>query len=132
MITENGNNYFRFNFKKVNNLGKYIKVFAMYLRDLASPILEPLRKYCRILGSPFKSYNKKWPVLFKRHMRFLAKCKAEGEVPKRAILLTEQITRVSPRIPHSESLEILIKQHKKYTNRKVSTEDIGKMADFVL
>ena len=37
-----------------------------------------------------------------------------------------------PRIPHSEGLDILKKQYENYPNKKVSTEDIGKMADFVL
>ena len=35
-------------------------------------------------------------------------------------------------IPHSEGLDILKKQCENYSNKKVSTEDIGKMADFVL
>ena len=52
MITENENNYFRFNLKKATNLGKlylllsYTKVFAMYLDDRSSPTVEPqLKKF---------------------------------------------------------------------------------------
>ena len=44
VITENENNYFRFNFKKVTNLGKlYLlpKIFARYLDDQSSPTVEP-------------------------------------------------------------------------------------------
>ena len=35
-------------------------------------------------------------------------------------------------IPNSGVLDILKKQYEKYPNKKVSTEDIGKMADIVL
>ena len=35
-------------------------------------------------------------------------------------------------LPHSEGLDILKKQYENYPNKKVSTEDIVKMADFVL
>ena len=44
VITENENKYFRFNFKKVTNLGKlYLlpKIFARYLDDQSSPTVEP-------------------------------------------------------------------------------------------
>ena len=37
-----------------------------------------------------------------------------------------------PSVPQSEDLDILKKQYENYPNEKVSTEDIGKMADFVL
>ena len=37
-----------------------------------------------------------------------------------------------PSIPHSQGLNILKKQYEKYSNKKVSTDNIGKMADFVL
>ena len=63
---------------------------------------------------------------------FLAKLKAAGEVPEGAILVTADVVGLYPSIPHSEGLDILKKQYENYPNKKVSTEDIGKMADFVL
>ena len=63
---------------------------------------------------------------------FLAKLKAAGEVPKGAILVTADVVRLYSSIPHSEGLDILKKQYENYPNKKASTEDIGKMADFVL
>ena len=35
-------------------------------------------------------------------------------------------------IPHSEGLDIVKNQYEKYTNKKVSTEDTGKMPGFVV
>ena len=46
--------------------------------------------------------------------------------------MTADVVELYPSIPHSESLDILKKQYKNYPHKKVSTEDIGKMADFVL
>ena len=47
--------------------------------------------------------------------------------------MTAGVAGLYPGIPHSEGLDILKKQYENYpNNKKVSTEDIGKMADFVL
>ena len=63
---------------------------------------------------------------------FLAKLKGAGEVLKRAILVAANVAGLYPRIPHSEGLDILKKKYESYPNQIVSTEDIGKMIDFVL
>ena len=63
---------------------------------------------------------------------FLAKLKAAGEVPKRAILVMADVVGLYPSIWHSEGLDILKKQYENCPNKKASTEDIVKMADFVL
>ena len=63
---------------------------------------------------------------------FLAKLKTAGEVPKGVILVTVDVVGPYPRIPHREGLGILKKQYENYPSKKVSTEDIGKMADFIL
>ena len=58
--------------------------------------------------------------------------KAAGEVPKGAILVKADVVGLYPSIPHSQGLDILKKQYENFPNKKVSTEDIVKMADFVL
>ena len=63
---------------------------------------------------------------------FLAKLKAAGDVPQGAILLTADVVGLYLSIPHSEGLDILKRQYENNPNKKVYTEDIGKMADFVL
>ena len=63
---------------------------------------------------------------------FLAKLKAAGDVPQGAILLTADVVGLYISIPHSEGLDILKRQYENNPNKKVYTEDIGKMADFVL
>ena len=56
---------------------------------------------------------------------------AAEEVFKGAILVTADVVGLYPSIPHSEGLDILKKQYENYPNKKVSTEDIVKMADFI-
>ena len=46
--------------------------------------------------------------------------------------MTADVVGLYPSIPRSEGLDILKKQYENYPNKKVSTEDIVKMADFVL
>ena len=63
---------------------------------------------------------------------FLAKLKAAGEAPKGAILVTGDVLGLYPSIPHSEGLDSLKKQYENYPSKKTSTEDIRKMANFIL
>ena len=46
--------------------------------------------------------------------------------------MTADIAGLYCSIAHSEGLDILKKQYENYPNKKVSTEDVGKMAGFVL
>ena len=46
--------------------------------------------------------------------------------------MTADVVGLYPSIPHSEGLEILKKQYENDPIKKVSAEDISKMADFVL
>ena len=63
---------------------------------------------------------------------FLDKLKDLGEIPEGAILVTADVVGLYPSIPHTEGLEVLRKQYDKFLHKKVPTEDIVKMADFVL
>ena len=63
---------------------------------------------------------------------FLEKLKRVEGIPKAAILVTADVVGLYPSIPHDGSLEILRKQYDKFKEKMVPTEDIIKMADFVL
>ena len=63
---------------------------------------------------------------------FLAKLKTAEEVSNRAILVTADVVGLYHSIPYSEDLDILKKQYENYPNKRISTEDIVKMAGFVL
>ena len=57
--------------------------------------------------------------------------RVEG-IPKGAILVTADVVGLYPSIPHDGGLEILRKQYDKLKDKMVPTENIIKMADFVL
>ena len=63
---------------------------------------------------------------------FLEKLRAIGEIPKGAILVTVDVVGLYPSIPHDEGLRVLRNQYDKFIYKTVPTEDIIKMAEFVL
>ena len=63
---------------------------------------------------------------------FLEKLKRVEEIPKGAILVTAEVVELYPSIPHDGDLEVLRKQYDKFENKIVPTENIIKMADFVI
>ena len=63
---------------------------------------------------------------------FLKKLKRVEEIPKGAILVTADVVGLYPSISYDGGLEVLKKQYDKFKHKNVPTEDIIKMADFVL
>ena len=63
---------------------------------------------------------------------FLEKLRAIEEIPKGAILVTADVVGLYPSIPHDEGLEVLRNKYDKFIDKTVPTEDIIKMAEFVL
>ena len=63
---------------------------------------------------------------------FLEKLKRVEEIPKGTILVTADVVGLYPSIPHDGDLEVLQKQYDKFKDKIVPTEDIIKMADFLL
>ena len=63
---------------------------------------------------------------------FLEKLRAIREIPKGAILVTADVVGLHPSIPHDEGLIVLRNQHDKFIDKTVPTEDMIKMAEFVL
>ena len=94
----------------ISNCGTPAEKVSEFLDYHLQPIMKQGESYIRDTGD------------------FLVKLKATEEV----FLVTADVTGLYPSIPHSEGLEILKKQYENYSNKKVSTEDISKMADFVL
>ena len=139
VITENENNYFRFNFKKATNLGKlYLlpKIHKGLCKVPGRPVISncgtPTEKVSEFLDHHLQPIMKQGESYIRDTGDFLAKLKTAGEVPNRAILVTADVVGLYHSIPYSEDLDILKKQYENYPNKRVSTEDIVKMAGFVL
>ena len=63
---------------------------------------------------------------------FLFKLKNLGKIPENAFLVTADVVGLYPSIPHGEGLEFLRKQLNAFDNKSIPTEDLVKMAEFVL
>ena len=102
------------------------------MRPVISNCETPTEKVSEFLDHHLQPIMKQKESYIKETGDFLAKLIAAGEVVKGAILLTADAVGLYPSIPHNEGLHILKKQYEKCANKKVPTEDIAKMADFVL
>ena len=60
------------------------------------------------------------------------KTNTSGLILKKQPIQVNFIFSLRSLLPHSEGLDTLKKQYENYPNKKVSTEDIVKMADFIL
>ena len=63
---------------------------------------------------------------------FLLKLKNLRKVPDNAILITADVVGHYPNIPHNEGLEVLKKRIDNFYEKSIPTEDLFKMAEFVL
>ena len=139
VITEKEKNYFKFNFKKATNVGKlYLlpKIHKRLSNVTGRPVISncgtPTEKVSEYLDHHLQPVMKEGKSYIKDTADFLDKLKDLGEIPEGAILVTADVVGLYPSIPHTEGLEVLRKQYDKFLHKKVPTEDIIKMADFVL
>ena len=63
---------------------------------------------------------------------FLEKIKTIGSVPENAILVTADVVGLYPNIPHQAGLKALKKALERRDIKKIPTEDLVRMAEFVL
>ena len=63
---------------------------------------------------------------------FINKLKEIKEVPKDTIMVTADVVGLYPSIPHNVGLEALRRTLNDRVNKKIGTEDLIKMAEFVL
>ena len=136
---EKEKNYFKFNFKKATNVGKLYPLPKIH-KILSSVPRRPVISNCgpatekisEFLDHHWQPVMKEGKSYIKDRADFLDKLKDLGEIPEGAILVTADVVGLYPSIPHTEGLEVLRKQYDKDLHKKVPTEDIIKMADFVL
>ena len=139
IIQEKEKNYFRFNFKKDTNVGKFSllpKIHKTLSKVPGRPVISncgmPAEKISEFLDHHLKPPMKQGESYIKDTGDFLENLKRVEEIPKGAILVTADVVGLYPSIPHDGGLEILRKQYDKFMDKMVPTEDIIKLADFVL
>ena len=138
VIQERKKNYFKFNFKKVTNLGKLYLLPKIHKalsnvpgRSVISNCGTPTEKVSKFLDHQLQPIMKQGNSYIKDTGDFLEKLRVIGEIRKRAILVTADIVGLYPSIPHDEGLRVLRNQYDKFIDKTVPTEDIIKMAEYV-
>ena len=139
IIQEKEQNYFKFNFKKATNVGKFYllpKIHKSLSKVPGCPVISnyvmPTEKISEFLTHHLQALAKQGESYIKDTGDFLEKLKSIGQIPKGAILVTVDVVEFSPSIPHDGGLDVLRKQYDKFKDKIVPTEDIIKMGDFVL
>ena len=139
IIQEREKNYFKSNFKKVTNVGKFYlipKIHKSLSKVPGRPVISNCgmhtEKNLEFLDHHLQPLMKQGESYIKVTGDFLENLKAVNEIPKGAILVTADAVGLYSSISHDGGLEVLRKQYDKFKDKMVPTEDIIKMADFVL
>ena len=128
--------YFTYTFKKATNLGKLYFLPKIHKRLSAVPS-RPVIPNCGTLTEKVSEYldyilkpimQDSWPYI-KDSGDFI---KNIGKIPEGAVLVTADVIGLYPSISHKAGLEALRKRLNERDSPKVPTEDIVRMADFVL
>ena len=101
-------------------------------RPVISNCGTPKEKVSEFLDNQLKSAMQSRGSCIKDSGDFIKKIKNIGTIPKDSILVTADVVGLYPSIPHEAGLKALEKALNSRTNKKVSTEDLVKMAKFVL
>ena len=139
VIQEREKSYFKFNFKKATNLGKLYLLPKIHKglsnvpgRPVISNCGTPAETVSEFLDHQLQPIMKQGNSYIKDTGDFLEKLRAIGEIPKGAILVTEDLVGFYSSISHDEGLKVLRNQYDNFIDKTVPTEDIIKMAEFVL
>ena len=131
--------YFKVDFKKATNLGKlyllpkiYKRLFEVPGRPVISKCGTPTEKVSGFLDSELKSLMQEGWLYLKDSGDFIKKLKNIDHIPQDAIMVTTDVVGLYPSIPHDAGLEALRKALDNRENKKISTDDLTKIAEFVL
>ena len=139
LISEKELKYFTYDFKKATNLGKlyflpkiHKRLSAVLGRPVMSNCVTPTQNVSECLGYILKTIMQDSLSYIKDSGDFLKKIKNIGKTPKGVILVTADVTGLYPRMSHEAGLESVQKRLSERDSPKVHTEDIERMAGFVL
>ena len=132
-------NYFTIDFKRATNLGKlyllpkiHKRLFEVPGRSVISYCGTPEEKISEFLDSELKLVVQEGWSYIKDSGDFIKKLKNIDHFPQDAIMVTADVVSLYPSIPHDAGLLALRKALYNRENKKISTDDLIKMAEFVL
>ena len=112
------------------------KIHKRLVNVLGRPVISncstPTEKASEVLDYHLQPLMKSGTSYIKDANDFLTRLKNLKKVPDNAILVTADVVGLYPSIPHNEGLEVLKKQLDNFYEKSIPTEDLVKMAEFVL
>ena len=131
--------YFTYEYKKATNLGKlYLlpKIHKRLPNVPGRPVISncgtPTEKTSEFLDYHLKPIMQKGKSYIKDSGDFINKIKSIENIPESSILVTADVVRLYPSIPHEAGLNALRETLESRENKFIKTEDLIKMASFVL
>ena len=138
-ITEKELKYFSYQFKKTTNLGK-LYLLPKILKRLSNV---PGRLVISNCGTPTEKASEFLDFYLKPLMQngwsyirdsgdFIDKMKRIGKIPEGSFLVTADVVGLYPSIPHNEGILALKQKLEEQPSTKIPTNDLVKLAEFVL
>ena len=131
--------YFTYKYKKTTNLGKLYLLPKIHKRlsdVLGRPVISncgtPTEKVSEFLDYQLKPIMQKGKSYIKDSGDFINKIRTIENIPEGAILVTADVVGLYPSIPHEAGLNALKEALDNRENKTINTEDLIKMASFVL
>ena len=122
--------YFTYEFKKAANLGKFYllpKIHKHLVNVLGMPIISncgaPTKKASEFLDVHIKSIMRNGASYIKDSHHFKSKIK-NINIPNDALLVTGDVFRLYPSIPHEAGLTALREAFDKRTGKEIPTENL--------
>ena len=138
-ISEKELKYFTYEYKKVCNLGKlYLlpKIHKRFFNVPGRPVISncgtPTEKVSEFLDYHLKPFMRNGLSYIRDSQHFLERIKTIGNIPENAIFVTADVMGLYPNVPHQAGLNALKNALEKRDLKKIPTEDLVKMAEFVL
>ena len=101
-------------------------------RPVISNRRTPTEKVSEFLDHHLKLIMQNGLSYIRNSQHFLEKVKTVGSVPENAILVTADVMGLYPNIPHQAGLKALKEALEKRDIKKLQTEDLVKIAEFIL
>ena len=138
-LTEKELKYFSYEFKKTCNLGKlYLlpKIYKSFENVPGRPVISncgtPTEKVSEFLDHHLKPVMQGGKSYIKDSGHFLEKIKTLRCIPDNALLVTADVVGLYPSTPHQAGLIALKEALDKRLLKKIPTDDLIMMAEFVL
>ena len=131
--------YFLYNYKNSTNLGKLYLLSKIHKRlsnvpgrPVISNCGTPTEKASEFLDHHLKPIMQKGKSYIRDSGDFIGKIKNLTSIPSGSLLVTADVVGLYPNIPHDLGLKALREALAKRENKTVATDELVKMAEFVL